>query len=116
MIVALKNIPTTFRENVWGGTGHLTNQMAITAETRISGSHFKAAGRVSLGVDAHIGIHKHSGDEELYVILSGEGLYSEDERQETVTAGDMLFLADGHSHGLQNTGKEPLVFIGIVVD
>ena len=116
MIVTLKNIPTTLKENVWGGTGRLSNQMAVTAETRLTGSHFKAAGRVSLDEGTRIGLHKHSGDEELYVILSGEGLYSEDERQETVTAGDMLFLADGHSHGLQNTGKEPLVFIGIVVD
>ena len=116
MIVKLKDIPKTDKENVWGGTGRLSSQMAVTPETRIAGSHFKAAGRVALDVGTRIGLHKHSGDEELYVILSGEGLYSEDEKQETVTAGDMLFLADGHSHGLQNTGKEPLVFIGIVAD
>lgn len=116
MIVKLRDIPLVRSENARGGAGGLSSQMAVTPETRVIGSHFKAAGRISLDAGSHIGLHRHAGDEELYVILSGEGIYSEDDRQENVTAGDMLFLADGHSHGLRNTGGEPLVFVGIVAD
>ena len=52
----------------------------------------------------------------VFSLSSCQGYNNMVEKQEAVTAGDMLFLADGHSHGLQNTGKEPLVFIGIVAD
>jgi|SRR5512139_1940587 uncharacterized cupin superfamily protein len=55
-----------------------------------------------------IGEHRHSGDEEVYVILEGRGTMTVDGIAMDVSGGDVCLTRSGHSHSLHNSGTEPL--------
>lgn len=56
-----------------------------------------------------IGRHRHGHDEEeLYLVLSGEGLLWRDGRTARVGAGDLVRNVPGGAHGLENPGPETL--------
>lgn len=61
-----------------------------------------------LAPGASIGIHPHQGDEELYLILEGNGLMQVDSQTAPVGPGDLIMTRSGQSHGLENTGPGPL--------
>ena len=49
------------------------------------------------------GLHKHGSDNEFYVVLEGEGIYTEDGQDAPVHAGDIIMNAPGGCHGIRNT-------------
>jgi len=58
---------------------------------------------------ASIGRHRHRDDEEeLYLILDGEGRMVRDGEAFDVRAGDLIRNRPGGEHGLCNTGDRPL--------
>lgn len=61
----------------------------------------------------HIHPHVHAGDH-IWVVLEGEGkLLSEREAPQKVAAGTVLVVPAGESHGVENTGREGLVFVSV---
>jgi mannose-6-phosphate isomerase-like protein (cupin superfamily) len=60
--------------------------------------------------DAAIGYHLQTEDE-IYYIVSGEGIMKMNDKTFPVHAGDAILIRPGNSHGLQQTGKEDLVVI-----
>lgn len=48
-------------------------------------------------------------------ILSGTGLYTDDGKTYEVHAGDTTYCADGHCHGLENTGDGDLKFMALII-
>jgi mannose-6-phosphate isomerase-like protein (cupin superfamily) len=61
-----------------------------------------------------IGEHTHGPDEETYVIVAGSGTMTVDGAQLAVGAGDVVVNRAGGTHGLRNTGAQPLRLV--VVD
>jgi mannose-6-phosphate isomerase-like protein (cupin superfamily) len=58
---------------------------------------------------ASIGRHGHTeAEEELYLVLEGEGRMWRDGTAFTVCSGDLIRNAPGGCHGLENTGEGPL--------
>ncbi len=56
-----------------------------------------------------IGRHTHAADEEeFYLILAGSGTMWRDGESFPVRSGDFIRNRPGGSHGLENTGDEPL--------
>ena len=53
-----------------------------------------------------IGEHEHKGNEEYYLILSGQGVMTLDGEPHEVGPGDVAAVFPGGSHGLANTGDE----------
>jgi len=62
-----------------------------------------------------VGIHGHDGNDEIYLIVSGEGTATLDGERYAVGAGDVLVTPSGHSHGLENDGTAPLVMFVVQV-
>ena len=62
-----------------------------------------------------IGEHAHEGDNEIYYILSGTGMYNDNGTMVRVNPGDATFCNSGEMHGLVNDGTEPLEFIALVL-
>jgi mannose-6-phosphate isomerase-like protein (cupin superfamily) len=60
-----------------------------------------------------IGNHKHTGDEEYYYIVSGNGIMTLDQQRFEVSSGDITAVYPGGTHGLENTGSEDLRIIVI---
>lgn len=55
-----------------------------------------------------IGLHRHRGNEELYLILEGEGTMHLDGEEFPVRAGHVVVNRDGGTHGLRNESDGPL--------
>jgi uncharacterized cupin superfamily protein len=66
--------------------------------------------RVAAGVSPSP-YHAHSGQSELYLILSGSGKFrTQQGLTPEITGGDAVFCAPGESHQIINDGIEELVF------
>ena len=57
---------------------------------------------------ASIGRHRHGRNEELYLILEGEGTLQLDGRTIPVRAGHVVLNRPGGEHGLLNSSQAPL--------
>lgn len=55
-----------------------------------------------------IGNHKHGNDEEIYIVLEGEGIFYMDEKEYPVRAGSIMKNNPYGIHGLRNTGDAEL--------
>ena len=62
-----------------------------------------------------IGRHTHGANEELYLVLEGEGLMHLDGREFRVRPGSVVLNRPGGTHGLCNDGKDPLKLFVIEV-
>ena len=63
-----------------------------------------------------IGIHTHNLDnEEIYIIISGEGKMVTDGEKLAVTSGDIVFNKPGGTHGLWNIGKTEIKLVVIEI-
>ena len=69
----------------------------------------------TLEKDCEIGWHVHSGDGEIYYILTGEGEYNDNGETVTVHAGDVTFTPAGEGHALVNRKDEPLELIALIL-
>lgn len=55
-----------------------------------------------------IGNHAHGNDEEVYIVLEGEGMYFMDGQEYPVKAGSIMKNNPFGTHGLRNTGNVDL--------
>lgn len=57
--------------------------------------------------------HHHKQNEEVYVVLSGEGVFILDGQEESVASGSIVRVAPEVSRNTKCTGNVPLVYICI---
>ena len=116
MIVRSSEIRPVNRENVAGGEGKIQSAYAMAPGTGPNDSAFRMIATMTMTPGSSVGGHVHSEDEEVYVILSGSGVYVDaDGSRSPVGPGDVTLTFRGQSHALINTGKDPLVFLAMVV-
>lgn len=101
------------REAMRGGAGsvtieHLWRPEEITAKTRLFA-------RLTLAPGAGIGFHEHAGEDEVYVILRGSGVVTEDGARTPVTVGDTILTGNGAGHAIEATGDESLVLLAVIM-
>ncbi|UQZ88411.1 cupin domain-containing protein [Deltaproteobacteria bacterium Smac51] len=117
MIFYGKDAVQTVREKAQGGEGEIRGRHPFKAEERPQDTRFKMIGEMTLPVGASIGFHVHENDEEIYIIVSGRGIYTDnDKKTYAVTVGDVTLTRRGEGHGLANDGGEPLVFSAVIAD
>ena len=62
-----------------------------------------------------IGEHAHDGDNEIFYIVSGEGVYNDNGTEVVVTPGDVAVCNSGDTHSLRNDSSEPLELIALIL-
>ena len=103
------------KKEAMGGTGQVEMLLSICESTQPEQTCFQMAGQVTLEPGSSIGIHTHKQNEEIYVIISGQGLYTDNNGESyPVAPGDLTLTRKGESHGLSNTGQQPLIFTAII--
>lgn len=65
--------------------------------------------RIKPGLEIHPP-HRHA-EEEFLMVIEGEGEWTVGEEVFAAKKGDMLYAAAWDSHGIKNTGDEPLTFV-----
>ena len=100
-----------------GGQGTLSGQLAFKREDAKKGEAIKEIGWMTLQPGDSIGFHQHQHNEDAYIIVSGVGIFTDSDGQTyEVKAGDVTIARKGQSHGLANTGTQPLVFIDVIAE
>ncbi|MCX7591976.1 MAG: cupin domain-containing protein [Kiritimatiellae bacterium] len=101
------------REKMRGGTGAVTIKHYFEKEE--FGAKVRLCARLTLPPGASIGIHQHSGEDEIFLVLSGTGWLEEDGVRQRVSAGDAILTGKGGAHAIANAGDEDLVVVAIIV-
>lgn len=60
---------------------------------------------------AHVKLHRHKVQEQVYHVIDGEGLMEIDGEKHVVRKHDFIFLPAGIDHAIENTGLVDLVFL-----
>ena len=103
------------REKLAGGEGILYGKYSFTRNDPTPGMAIKEIGWMTLQPGASIGMHTHKDNEDVYVIVSGEGTFTDSDGKKTVVRdGDITIARPGDSHALANTGKAPLIFLNFI--
>ena len=105
------------RKEVAGGHGTLYADYAFTRDKALKDQAIKEVSWLTLLPGASIGYHQHVTNEDTYIIVSGTGVFKDkDGKDVPVKAGDVTIVRKGESHGIANTGKEPLVFVDVIAE
>jgi mannose-6-phosphate isomerase-like protein (cupin superfamily) len=59
-------------------------------------------------------LHSHPGQDKVYVVVHGSGLFLLQGRELPMTAGDVLVAPDGVPHGVRNSGNERLLVLAVL--
>ena len=100
-------------ENRNGGKGTMHVEHLLSSEKL--GPNVKMYAKVTIDVGASLGVHPHIGDAESYYILQGTALYNDNGTMRKLSVGDVTYTPDGKSHGIENIGDEPLVFMAVII-
>lgn len=103
----------TEAKQVRGGKGlvtfqHLFQKEEIKAKTRL-------CAKLTLPPGASIGMHRHDGEDELFVIIKGSGIIDDGKTRTPVGAGDAILTGNGEEHALENTGSDTLELLALIM-
>jgi mannose-6-phosphate isomerase-like protein (cupin superfamily) len=107
MIIATpETVPGQRGSNSHGGAG---DYFVRTLFEKVPGaSSIKYVRDLILYPGSAIGLHPHSGDEEVYFVISGTGIMEVDGEEQAVGPGSAVLTLSGSRHGLRNTGDGEL--------
>jgi mannose-6-phosphate isomerase-like protein (cupin superfamily) len=103
------------KEKAGGGTGILYGRYAFERETPPEANPVREIAWLTLKPGDSVGFHKHEVNEDVYVIVSGTGVFQDNDGTEhQVGPGDITIATLGQSHSLSNTGTDDLVFVSVI--
>jgi quercetin dioxygenase-like cupin family protein len=59
-------------------------------------------------------LHAHAGQDKVYHVLDGEGVFLLEDRELPMAAGDLLVAPEGVAHGVRNTGDRRLLVLAVL--
>jgi mannose-6-phosphate isomerase-like protein (cupin superfamily) len=59
-------------------------------------------------------LHAHEGQDKVYYVLEGRGLFLLEGRELAMAAGDLLVAPAGVPHGVRNTGEGRLLVLAVL--
>lgn len=59
-------------------------------------------------------LHAHAGQDKVYHVLEGNGVFLLDDSELAMKAGDLLVAPEGVAHGVRNTGSGRLLVLAIL--
>jgi len=59
-------------------------------------------------------LHAHAGQDKIYQVIEGEGLFLLDGQELPMQAGDLLVAPQGIAHGVRNQGSGRLLVLAIL--
>jgi quercetin dioxygenase-like cupin family protein len=92
---------------------------AVYAPNKMGKATIFESPRVLVGLNAfepgqEHALHAHAGQDKVYQVLEGEGLFLLDGRELAMQAGDLLVAPEGVAHGVRNTGASRLLVLAIL--
>ena len=115
MIYRMKNeLERTPIEGCMGGNGTVWMEKLLTGKEEMMGKGRAYVGnKMNRGVS--IGMHTNEGEMENMVIVRGKAVHTINGQDQYLEEGDIIAARPGDSHGIAQTGDEPLVLIAQVL-
>jgi quercetin dioxygenase-like cupin family protein len=108
----LRNRTIEKAEHVQDGKGYMLKDVLLTDDHLNGKLTFTSS--ITLDPGCSIGTHTHIGDNEMYFIYEGAGLYTDNDETYPVQAGDVVFCEEGETHSIENDSDAPLKFIAVI--
>lgn len=101
------------KKNMRGGNGTVILRNLVEQE-ELNGKG-RLFSRITLDKGCSIGYHEHIGESEIFVVLSGNGLFNDNGTEYPVAAGDVLITPSGSGHSIACAGEGPLEIIALII-
>ncbi len=102
-----------FSKTMFGGPGEVNFTELLKVDEFLG--HGRLFNRVCLKPGCRLGKHTHVNDFEVYHILSGKGVYSDNGTLTELLPGDVAICPEGESHYIENQGPEDLEFVALIL-
>lgn len=102
------------RNNVQSGPGHMVSHRITVSDEELLGKGRLFSENI-LEKECGVGWHVHTGDAEIYLLLSGECEYDDNGAVTTLHAGDVTYTGPGEGHSITNHRDEPAYFIALIL-
>ncbi|MGV8905025.1 MAG: cupin domain-containing protein [Acetobacterium sp.] len=113
MIFKKKSLRTELKDNIQGGNGSPAITHVVGSE--ILGNKGRMYSRIVMKPKNSIGYHQHTGEQEIFYFLSGEGTVKDEDEIIKIGPGDVMVTPDQGYHSIENTGTEDLVFMALIL-
>ena len=95
------------------------SEHAIYSPAKMGKSTIFESPRLLVGLNAfeagqEHALHAHAGQDKVYQVIEGEGLFLLEGRELAMKAGDLLIAPEGVAHGVRNTGGRRLLVLAIL--
>jgi quercetin dioxygenase-like cupin family protein len=95
------------------------SEHAVYAPNKMGKSTIFESPRLLVGLNAfepgqEHALHAHAGQDKVYQVLEGNGLFLLDGRELPMKAGDLLVAPDGVAHGVRNIGGGRLLVLAVL--
>jgi quercetin dioxygenase-like cupin family protein len=92
---------------------------AVYSAAKMGKSTIFESARLLVGLNAfepgqEHALHAHAGQDKVYQVIEGEGLFLLEGRELAMRAGDLLVAPEGIAHGVRNTGRARLLVLAIL--
>ena len=99
-------------EHINGGNGYILRDMLLS-EKQLNGICTYVS-CITLDPGCEIGNHTHSEDSEMYFLIEGSAMYTDNGEDCEVHAGDVMFCEKGDSHAIKNASDAPVRFVAVI--
>ena len=113
MIKRKESMQVDVHQDFLGGKGTLKNTHFLEKENAADSGRLFSKSLLSPG--SSIGAHTHQGDFEVYYILSGKALVTDNGKEHILEAGDAIHTPNGSSHSIENVGEKDLEYIALIL-
>ena len=113
MIRKAADCKKVYNEKMRGGNGTVEITNFVTPEELNNKGRMFA--NITLRPGCGIGYHVHENESELFYVIKGEVLYSDNGTQHILSAGDVMICPPGSGHSIANNGMDVAEVCAVIV-
>ena len=113
MIKYKKNIAINVVENSGNIEGRISKDIILTPEEMLDKAMMFNV--ITLPSGSKIKEHSHMPDAEIYYMLEGEAIVTDNDTQAVIHAGDVVFTGNGDRHSITNNSGKDIRFLACIL-
>ncbi len=113
MIKYKKNIGVTVVENSGNIEGRISKDIILTPKEMLDKALMFNV--ITLPSGSRIKEHSHLPDAEIYNMLEGEAIVTDNDTQAVIHAGDVVFTGNGDRHSISNNSGKDIRFLACIL-
>lgn len=113
MIKYKKDIAMTVVENSGNIEGRISKDIILTPEEMLDKALMFNV--ITLPSGSKIKEHSHQPDAEIYYMLEGEAIVTDNDTQAVIHAGDVVFTGNGDRHSITNKSGKDIRFLACIL-